>query len=150
MLILGRPMNQQVATQQQGQAYGTAMALLTGALSSELERALVTGSKAAPDLIEIRPGIGYNSISAGASLTRLSAGWQVGSRWFVSLGAGFCPGFQQFDFRNFGAGLEYQVNREVVFDASAEPIQTCLAGAASSLSSKRYQFGTDLRWSREY
>ena len=150
MLILGRPMNQQVATQQQGQAYGTAMALLTGALSSELERALVTGSKAAPDLIEIRPGIGYSSISAGASLTRLSAGWQVGSRWFVSLGAGFCPGFQQFDFRNFGAGLEYQVNREVVFDASAEPIQTCLAGAASSLSSKRYQFGTDLRWSREY
>ena len=150
MLILGRPMNQQVATPQQSQAYGTAMALLTGALSSELERALVTGSKAAPDMIEIRPGVGYSSISAGGSLTRLSAGWQVGTRWFVSLNAGFCPGFQQFDFRNFGAGIDYRINRDLVYQASAEPIQTCLAGAASSLSSKRYQFGTDLRWSREY
>jgi hypothetical protein len=150
MLILGRPMNQQVATPQQSQAYGTAMSLLTGALSSELERALVTGNKAAPDMIEIRPGIGYSSISSGASLTRLSAGWQVGTRWFVSLNAGFCPGFQQFDFRNFGAGLDYRINSELVYQASAEPIQTCLAGAASSLSSKRYQFGTDLRWSRDY
>ena len=38
------------------------MALLAGSLTSELERSLVSDSKAGPDMIEIRPGIAYGSV----------------------------------------------------------------------------------------
>jgi hypothetical protein len=150
LLVLGQTVNSTVANQSQNQRWAQAMALLAGSLTSELERSLVSDSKAGPDMIEIRPGIAYGSVAEGSSLTRLSAGWQLGPRWFVSLNAGFCPGFQQFDFRNFGASLDYQLRRFSVIQVSAEPVQTCLSGAAGGTTTKRYQFGSDIRWRREY
>jgi translocation and assembly module TamB len=152
LLLLGQTVNSQVASPAQTDRFAQALSLLAGTLTSEIERSLVqgSGSEAAPDLIEIRPGLGYGGVAAGASLTRLSAGWNLGTRWFVSINAGFCPGFQQFDFRNFGASMDYQINRSTEFSLSAEPVQTCLAGAAGGVATKRYQFGGDLRWSREY
>ena len=151
MLLLGQTVNSQVANTGSNVAGQRAVALLAGTLTSELERALMSGgSEASPDLIEIRPGVAYGAVAAGTSLTRLSAGWQLGTRWFVSLNAGFCPGFQQFDYRNFGASLDYRLSRFSIFQVSADPVQTCLAGAGGGVSTKRYQFGGDLKWTREY
>ncbi len=149
LLILGRPLNSQVATTQQSQNYQTAIAVLAGALTSELERSLVQSDRVGVDMIEIRPGLAYSGVAAGTSLTRLSAGWQLGAQWWVTLNAGFCPGFQQFDYRNFGAGLEYRIGPSLIFSASAEPVQICLTNA-SAVQSLRYQLGTDIRWIREY
>jgi hypothetical protein len=73
----------------------------------------------------------------------------LGSKWFVSLNTGFCPDFQQFDFRNFGASLDYRLSESTTISASGEPIQTCVSGA-SGTTTKRYQVGADLKWSREY
>jgi translocation and assembly module TamB len=152
LLLLGQTVNSQVASPAQTDRFAQALSLLAGTLTSEIERSIMQGnrSQAAPDLIEIRPGLGYGAVAGGASLTRLSAGWNLGTRWFVSINAGFCPGFQQFDFRNFGASLDYQFNRSTSFSISGEPVQTCLAGAAGGISSKRYQLGGDLQWQREY
>jgi hypothetical protein len=147
LLVLGQTINTQVANAGVHTLNQRAMDLLFGALSSELERAFVGESGVAPDQIQIRPGSGYGGVTDGASLTRLSAGWQLGTRWWVSLTAGFCPNFQQFDHRNFGVSLDYRLNREWSVQASAEPIQACLASATTD---KRYQFGGDLRWGREY
>jgi translocation and assembly module TamB len=152
LLLLGQTVNSQVASPAQSDRFAQALSLLAGTLTSEIERSLMqgTGSEAAPDLIEIRPGLGYGGVASGASLTRLSAGWNLGTRWFVSINAGFCPGFQQFDFRNFGASLDYQFNRSTSFAISGEPVQTCLVGAAGGIASKRYQLGGDLQWQREF
>lgn len=146
LLVLGQTVNTQLLaagpnTNQQ------AMTLLFGTLSSELERALVSEGGVGVDLIEIRPGMPAGSGATGASLTRLAAGWQIGSRWWVSLTAGFCPNFQQFDHRNFGVSLDYRLHRHYTLQASAEPVQACLATATTE---KRYQFGADLRWEREF
>lgn len=152
LLLLGQTVNSQVASPAQTDRFAQALSLLAGTLTSEIERSIMqgTGSQAAPDLIEIRPGLGYGGVATGASLTRLSAGWNLGTKWFVGINAGFCPGFQQFDFRNFGASLDYQFSRHTSFSISGEPVQTCLAGAAGGISSKRYQLGGDLQWQREY
>jgi hypothetical protein len=99
--------------------------------------------------VEIRPGESLGGQAGRYSLTRLSAGWQLGTKWFVSLNTGFCPDFQQFDFRNFGASLDYRLNGSSTISVSAEPIQTCVSGA-SVATSKRYQIGGDFKWSREY
>jgi len=148
LLLLGQTVNAQVATDR-GPAYQTVAVVLAGALTSELERSLIASQRVGIDMIEIRPGLSYGGIASGTSLTRLAAGWQLGSKWFVSLNAGFCPNLQQFDYRNFGAGLEYRLSRQVSFSASAEPVQVCLNGAPG-VTSIRYQFGTDLRWTKEY
>lgn len=152
LLLLGQTVNSQVASSAQSDRFAQALSLLAGTLTSEIERSLMQSGRAqaAPDLIEIRPGLGYGGVASGASLTRLSAGWNIGTRWFVSLNAGFCPGFQQFDFRNFGANLDYRLNRTTSLTFGGEPIQTCLAGAAGGIAAKRYQLGGDLRWAREY
>jgi translocation and assembly module TamB len=146
LLVLGQTLNSQVANAGVSTLNQRAMTLLFGALSSELERAFV-GESGLVDLIEIRPGLPYGTLGQGASLTRLAAGWQVGTRWWVSLNAGFCPNFQQFDHRNFGVSLDYRLSREWSLQASAEPVQACLAGATTE---KRYQLGGDLRWNREF
>jgi hypothetical protein len=88
-------------------------------------------------------------MSGQSTLSRLTAGWQLGNRWFVSLTTGFCPDFQQFDYRNFGASLDYRLGSNASVSVSAEPYQTCLVGG-SGVAAKRYQFGSDLRWGREF
>ncbi|MEK7379439.1 MAG: hypothetical protein AAB075_00345, partial [Gemmatimonadota bacterium] len=79
-----------------------------------------------------------------------SAGWRVGTQWFVTLRTGFClNGGAAFDFRNFGVGLEYRISERLTFAATTEPVQVCIAGAPTG-STIRHQFGTDIRWGKEY
>ena len=129
------------------------LAYLSGALSSELQRTLITDLGVPVDLIEIRSPFSTSGVlSASTGLTQLAAGWRIGSKWFVTLNAGFCPAIGQIDARNFGASLEYRLSRDWRLQANAEPIQSCdAARPADALAAlRRYQFGADIRWEREY
>jgi hypothetical protein len=106
------------------------------------------------DLLEFRPALSPDGSTSGFS--RFAAGMQLGSRWFVSLNAGFCLGGEQagpITARNFGASIEYRFARDWRVQASAEPVQACvgtrLSDAINTIA-RRYQFGADLFWEREY
>jgi translocation and assembly module TamB len=126
---------------------------LTG-LSSELQRALISDLGAPLDIVEIRPGLATSGFVGGtASTTQLAVGRAITSKLFVTANAGFCfsAGQSAFNARNLGASLEYRFRRELRFLLSAEPLQTCFAtGADAFTSAKRYQFGAELRWDRDY
>ena len=151
-LIFGRP-EFQVASGPGGEgqvALQTIQAGLT-ALSGEIGRTL--GQDLGLDLFEIRPEIGTGGANAGA-FTRLAAGVQLSPRWFVTLNAGFCLAGGQaegFTARNLGASIEYRFARDWRVQASAEPVQGCgrLSNAFNTIQ-RRYQFGGDLLFSREY
>jgi autotransporter translocation and assembly factor TamB len=149
LLVLRRTVNSSVVSSSQEQQVTQLASLLASTLASEIENRLVGDPGAGPTSVEIRPGENLGGQAGRYSLTRLSAGWQLGSKWFVSLNTGFCPDFQQFDFRNFGASLDYRLNASTTASVSAEPVQTCVSGASVS-TSKRYQIGGDIKWSREY
>ncbi len=149
LLVLRRTVNSSVVTQGQAQQVQQLASLLASSLTSQIENRLVSEPGLGPDVVEIRPGETLGGVAGRSSLHRLSAGWQLGSKWFVSLNTGFCPGFQQFDYRNFGASLDYRLSNSITVSASAEPVQTCVTGAAGT-GTKRYQMGADLRWAREY
>ena len=69
------------------------------------------GAQLGLDMLQIRPVVSGGG--QGQSLTTafaLNAGWQVGRKVFLTLNAGFCPSqLSQFDYRNFGAGIEWRV-----------------------------------------
>ncbi len=149
-LIFGRP-EFQVTTgtaggdQLKSQMIETALA----AVSGEAGRTL--GQMVGLDLFEIRPMVALG----GASGLSLAAGVQLGPRWFVTLNAGFCIGgaeTQNLSARNFGATIEYRFAREWRLQTSAEPVQGCgnhLSDAFNTIP-RRYQFGADILWSRDY
>jgi len=145
-LLILRSTRSQLASPGQSQQAAQVASLLLSTLTSEIESRLL--DEGGPDLLEIRPGVSFG-VAGQSTLSRLSAGWQLGNRWFVSLTTGFCQDFQQFDYRNFGASLDYRLGRHASLSVSAEPYQTCLAGA-TGVATKRYQFGSDLRWEREF
>lgn len=127
-----------------------ALEALTGALTSEISRTIIANqSQGVPDLFEIRPGVVQPSGTL-RGLTQVVAGWQIGTRWFVTFNAGFCPGGQDLSYRNFGASLEYHFHRDLWVQASAEPVQFCGTSQVDLRNRSRYQFGTDLRWDRDY
>ncbi len=149
LLVLRRTVNSSVVSASQSQQVTQLASLLASSLTSQIENRLVGEPGLGPDVFEIRPGDNLGGAAGRQSLYRLSAGWQLGSKWFVSLNTGFCPDFQQFDFRNFGASLDYRLSASTTLSASGEPIQTCVSGA-STTTTKRYQLGADIKWSREY
>ncbi|HET9132884.1 MAG TPA: translocation/assembly module TamB [Gemmatimonadales bacterium] len=121
-----------------------------GLLSTELGRAFVGDN--ALDLFEIRPELSAGQSSLGG-FTRLSAGKQLGPKWFVTFNAGFCFGGQQdqnISARNFGASLEYRFSRDWRVQASAEPVRACTRAGFGDAFRSFYQFGADLLWEREY
>lgn len=125
------------------------------ALSSELERTLISDLGVPVDYIQIRPGgIGSSSIEGGASgLTTLSAGWQLGRRTFVSLNAGICNNnATDVSYHNFGASLEQRLHKDWRVTLSVEPVFSCSTspGSSSLATSSLYQLGLDLLWDREY
>ncbi len=142
LLLYGGQVNQQ-----------TALTAAAAALSTEIQRSLVANrASGAPDLLEIRPGAvqGFGN-NAVRGINQIAAGWQVGHQWFVTLNAGFCFHQQDFDYRSFGASLEYRLSRNWRLQASAEPVQFCgTTRAVNFLDRNRYQFGWDLRWDREF
>lgn len=128
------------------------LAYLSGALSSELSRFLISDAGVPVDMIEIRVPFEDGRGAAGARATQVVAGWALGRKWFVTLNAGFCARNWAFNARNFGASLEYRLSREWRVQVSAEPGRICSASGVGdvALAIQRYQFGSDLRWEREY
>lgn len=135
-----------------GEATSTFVAYATNALTTELQRTLLGTSEG---LLEIRPGLSPSGfIGGGTSPTQFAIGRAITNKLFVTANAGFCfSAGQTFGARNLGASLEYRFVRELRMVLSAEPLQTCFAQglAADALSStRRYQFGAELRWDRDY
>ncbi len=132
------------------QAGATSAAL--NALANELQRSL-TAANHAPDILEIRQGLslGNGLGSQVQSATEIAVGNSIGSKLFVTGNVGFClNSSQSFSARNLGASLEYRFRRELRMVISAEPVQSCFAGAESLVNTRRYQFGAELRWDRDY
>jgi hypothetical protein len=122
-------------------------------LSSELERALISAPNAPFDLVEIRPGVaqGNSLLATGGTVTTLALGRQLGRRLFATVNLGGCLQRLQFSRNYLGASLEYRLHPTLKFQIAAEPVQSCL-GVASALLVRPtlYQFGTDLKWDRDY
>lgn len=143
-LMFGRP--QFSVGNAGGQGGGQSAALATGleyvssALSGEVQRALVSNLGVPIDYLLIRPGI--------AGLTQVSAGWQVGNRWFVAFSAGVCTG-AVFTPRNIGASIEYRFRPRWRAQLVTEPVQSCSVTNPLVVTT-RYQFGTDVLWEREW
>jgi len=130
----------------------SSVAYATNALTSELQRAILGTSEG---LFQIRPGLSPSGfIGGGTSPTQLAVGRAITSKLFITANAGFClSNGQAFGARNLGASVEYRFVRELRAVISAEPLQTCFVQglAADALSStRRYQFGAELRWDRDY
>jgi translocation and assembly module TamB len=146
-VVTGFPANE-AARQGFGNALETGLSYFSSALSSELERALIQDLGVPLDLLEIRPGV---SQARGAqSLTQLSAGWQLGSKTFLTFNAGFCPeNLGQFSYNNLGASLEFRFSREWSLQTSVEPsLQSCRHDFFNN--TVPYQIGSDITWEREF
>jgi hypothetical protein len=142
----------QLQLDDRGEVTSTFLAYATNALTSELQRTLLGTSEG---LLEIRPGLSPSGfIGGGTSPTQFAIGRAITNKLFITANAGFCfSAGQTFGARNLGASLEYRFVRELRLVLSAEPLQTCFAQglAADALSStRRYQFGAELRWDRDY
>jgi translocation-and-assembly-module (TAM) inner membrane subunit TamB-like protein len=127
----------------------TGLSYFSSALSSELERALIQDLGIPLDLIEIRPGV---SGGPGAqALTQLAAGWQLGSKTFLTLNAGFCAeNLGQFSYNNLGASLEFRFSREWTLQTSVEPTLTSCRRDFGLTITNPYQIGSDILWEREF
>lgn len=153
-LVFGRSEAQLAASDTRGTGASLAAQAALTAVVGELERRVVQEGGVGLDLLEFRPALSPDGSTSGFS--RFAAGMQLGSRWFVSLNAGFCLGGEQagpITARNFGASIEYRFARDWRVQASAEPVQACvgtrLSDAINTIA-RRYQFGADLFWEREY
>ena len=146
-LVTGYPANEAVSGGQ-ANALETGLSYFSSALSSELERALIQDLGVPLDLIEIRPGV---ATSRSAALTQLAAGWQIGSKTFITLNAGFCAqNLGQFSYNNLGASLEFRFSREWSLKTSVEPtLSSCRTDFGIQISNP-YQIGSDLQWEREF
>ena len=149
-LILGVPASQAQGIQQN--AIQTATSILTSAVSSDLERALVSDMGLPVDLLEIRPALAGGTV-AGGTVTQLAAGWQVGPKLFFRLNAGFCNNQVSFGSQNLGASVDFRFGTAWKLQASVEPtFQTCRAiGINPDYGLKSpYQVGFDVLWDREF
>jgi len=147
-VVTGFPANE-AARQGFGNALETGLSYFSSAISSELERTLIQDLGVPLDLLEIRPGV---SQARGAqSFTQLAAGWQLGSKTFVTLNAGFCPeNLGQFSYNNLGASLEFRFSREWSLETSVEPsLQSCRTNFGIQTTIP-YQIGSDIHWEREF
>ncbi|MEP6572265.1 MAG: translocation/assembly module TamB domain-containing protein [Gemmatimonadota bacterium] len=133
----------------QATALQTAVSYLSSALSSELQRTLITDLGIPLDYIEIRPGTSSaGSVGSQLQVAQFAAGWQIGRKWFLKVNADLCTNRTQFY-----PDAEFRISNEFTLKASIEPTQSCsynriFGGAA--LSSVKYQVGFDLLWDREY
>ena len=123
-----------------------------GALFSEFSRSRVNGSGNGLSSFSIRPGASAGGLTSG--VTQVAAGLQFGGKWFFTFDAGFCFSQQStaLQTRNFGASLEYRINREFRFQAAAEPVQSCIGNRVADVFTtlNRYQLGWNILWRRDY
>jgi translocation and assembly module TamB len=151
-LVYGRPSFslQGGGTQGDNPALSAAVSYLSSALSSEIQRTLISDLGVPIDYIEIRPGqVAAGTVSGtgtSAQLAQVYAGWQIGRQWFVTLVADLCTNAQRFY-----PSAEYRVSREFRLKGSVEPSYSCNAIAGQpSFAAQKYQVGLDLLWEREY
>jgi autotransporter translocation and assembly factor TamB len=155
-LITGAPASEAMA---QGQAQAALVtngaAWLLSAGASALENTLVSDLGLPIDMLQIRPVVSGGT--QGQNLTTafaLAAGWQLGRKVFLTFNAGFCPSsLSSFDYRNFGAGIEWRVSPEWRVRGVVEPLlRLCgVTAVGQNLStSLRYQVGADVLWQREF
>jgi translocation and assembly module TamB len=147
-LVTGYPANE-AARLGQTNALETGLSYFSSALSSELERALIQDLGVPLDLIEIRPGVSQER--GVQAVTQVAAGWQLGSKTFLTFNAGFCPeNLGQFSYNNLGASLEFRFSREWSLQTSVEPtLQSCRRDFGIT-NSVPYQVGSDIQWEREF
>jgi translocation and assembly module TamB len=154
-LMFGRPTFSLQGPNGQGSQYAAVQAglsYLSSALSSELQRSLISDLGVPIDYLDIRPGTaGTGTISGqtgSAQVAQVAAGWQIGRKWFVEVVADLCTNTQRF-YPN----AEYRVTRQLKVKTSVEPAYSCNVAAATpsaTLSVNKYQVGLDLLWERDY
>ncbi len=151
-LMFGRPTFSLQGTNGQGSQYAAVQAglsYLSSALSSEIQRSLITDLGVPIDYLDIKTGgagAGLAGQTGSAQVATVAAGWQIGRRWFVSVVADLCTNTQRF-YPN----AEYRVSRQVKLKTSVEPAYSCqVALNQPALSVNKYQVGLDLLWDREY
>ncbi len=143
-LILGVPSSQAQLGQQA--TISNAASMLTSALSSDVERALVNDMGLPVDLIEIRPVLAGGTRNFSA--LELGAGWQIGRRTFLRLNAGYC---NQAAVVGFGASLDYRLTSDWRLQTSFEPTyQSCGPSLGQFGPKTTYQVGFDALWEREF
>ncbi len=152
-LMFGKPAfdlsGGQNQTSEQG-ALAWGLAALSSALSSEVERTLISDIGLPIDYLQIRPGA---TPIAGSSVTstRISAGWRLTRKLFITLSAGFCPNDQLLNYKALGASLEWRFGGHWRSSVSLEPVEACqLATTQTGLNPTLYQIGVDLLWEKEY
>jgi TamB, inner membrane protein subunit of TAM complex len=152
-LMFGRPTFSLQGQNGQGSQYAAVQAgisYLSSALSSELQRSLISDLGVPIDYLDIRAGgAGSASLSGQsgtAQVATVAAGWQIGRRWFVTLVADLCTNTQRF-YPN----AEFRMSRQIRLKTSVEPAYSCqVALNTPALSVSKYQVGLDLLWEREY
>jgi len=135
----------------QQQALNLGLAYLSSAVTSELQRALVTDLRVPVDYIELRPGTAGGAYGSSTA-TQLAAGWQIGRKTFLTFSAGICTTGGATSYKNIGASFEYRFARGFRFLASFEPSASCTADqqTAPLSTNDRYQAGLDVLWEQEF
>jgi autotransporter translocation and assembly factor TamB len=123
-------------------------AYFSSVLASEAQSKVSEGGY----VVELRPPLASSGLSGGGSAAQLSLGRALTDKLFVIANAGFClSGQQAIDPRNLGASIEYRFRRELRALIAAEPITSCYGQGVNLYGPpRRYQFGAELRWDREY
>jgi hypothetical protein len=135
----------------QQQALNLGLAYLSSAVTSELQRTLVTDLRVPVDYIELRPGTAGGAYGSSTA-TQLAAGWQIGRKTFLTFSAGICTAGGATSYKNIGASFEYRFARGFRFLASFEPATSCTADqqTAPLTTNDRYQAGLDVLWEQEF
>ena len=122
------------------------------ALAAELQRSIISETSLV-DVIEIRPPVATGRQAGfGTGATQIGVGKALTEKLFITANAGFClRGGQALSARNLGATLEYRFRPELRGQLSAEPVQACLPRGVDIFGvPRRYQFGAELRWNRDF
>jgi translocation and assembly module TamB len=135
----------------QGQYVNQVMASLSGVLSSEVERALISDLGLPLDYVEIRPGVGSDPLSS-LSGSQVAVGVQIGRKTFLTLNAGFCPNQRVRLGNTLGASVQFRVSQEWRTELGFEPVRQCTDGTpvGGATTAAPYQVGFDLLWERRY
>ena len=135
----------------QQQALNLGLAYLSSAVTSELQRTLITDLRVPVDYIELRPGTAGGAYGSSTA-TQLAAGWQIGRKTFLTFSAGICTTGGATSYKNIGASFEYRFARGFRFLASFEPSASCTADqqTAPITNNDRYQAGLDVLWEQEF
>ena len=117
-----------------------------GAVSSQLEYALISDVGIPLDYIQIRPETGTTGGLAGAELA-LGKRFEVfGTTAFLRASPRFCQ--NRTTPLDIGASLEFRLTQRWLIAASVDPLRSC--ETLTPTLAQRYQFGLDVLWEKRY